>query len=126
MIKETIGWDAQVSVINLIDIDYRYADSGGEKDPLYPSDTELPYGWLDGISYTTWGSLPYQTRRMDLADSDPSDDPDNEIWYQFDGLEHATAVSVSYTGQWYEFSFKALFNMSAYLGCIFNYVFFNI
>jgi hypothetical protein len=30
--------------------------------------------------------LPYQTRRIDLGDSNPADDPDNELRYRYDGL----------------------------------------
>ena len=85
-IDELMGYDATISVINLVDVDYRYADSGGENDPQYPSNTMLEYGWLDGVANTAWGILPHQSRRIDLIDSDPSNDPDNELRYQFDGL----------------------------------------
>ena len=86
-IQESTGYDAVISEINLIDIDYRYADSGGENDPAYPSSSTLAYGWLDGVENTPWGVLPFQSRRIDLSDANPDDDPDNELRYQFDGLD---------------------------------------
>ena len=86
-IREIHGLDAMVAEVSLHDVDYRYADAGGANDPTYPAPgVERPYGWLDGEPLTTWGSLPYQTVRMDRADTDPSDDPDNELRYRFDDL----------------------------------------
>lgn len=88
MVEELTGYDAVVAQINLHDIDYRYADAGGGKDPQYPSPVSdgKHYGWLDGAAQTPWGTLPYQSRRIDLSDSNPADDPDNELRYRFDGL----------------------------------------
>ncbi|NOX61185.1 MAG: hypothetical protein GXP42_04460 [Chloroflexi bacterium] len=84
--------NAVVSAIHLYDIDYRYADSGGTNDPQYPyvapgSDAGQAYGWLDGVAQTVLGALPYQTRRIDIGDSDPADDPDNVLAYRFDELD---------------------------------------
>jgi hypothetical protein len=84
-VKETQGQDVWLGEIALHDVDYRYADSGGSRDPAYSS--ERGYGYLDGVASTSWGTLPYQSRRVDLLDSDPADDPDNELRYRFDGLE---------------------------------------
>ena len=92
VISETQGYDAQVAEIALYDVDYRYADAGGGGDVQYPGPLGVlgrAYGWLDGVSFTTWGTLPYQSRRSDTADSDPSDDPDSELRYRFDGLNPA-------------------------------------
>jgi hypothetical protein len=96
-ISETIGYDAVVARINLHDVDYRYSDAGRSNDPANPNDPAYPYaspgrparryGYLDGVDNRPWGSLPYQSRRIDLADSNPLDDPDNELRYQFDGLD---------------------------------------
>ena len=83
-IEEVQGNDAVVATIALHDIDYRYADAGGDRDVAYTP--ERGYGYLDGVSQRAWGTLPYQTRRIDLGDADPSDDPDNEVRYRFDGL----------------------------------------
>ncbi|RLC76238.1 MAG: hypothetical protein DRI61_13645 [Chloroflexi bacterium] len=90
-IHEIHGLDAMVAEISLHDVDYRYADAGGSNDPQYNAaqNAILRYGWLDGEPLTTWGSLPYQTARMDRADTDPTDDPDNELRYRFDGLDPA-------------------------------------
>ena len=44
-------------------------------------------GWLDGVANAPWGTLPYQSRRIDLGDTDPADDPDNELRYCFNGLD---------------------------------------
>lgn len=84
-IEELYGNDAVVSEINLHDIDYRYADAGAGSDLAYSAGRT--YGWLDGVAQSTWGTLPFQTRRIDLADSDPSDDPDNELRYRYDHLD---------------------------------------
>lgn len=82
---------AVVAAIALHDVDYRYADSGGTNDPEYSvgQDDILPYGWLDGVAPTpqSCGTLPYQSLRIDQSDADPEDDPDNELRYQFDGLD---------------------------------------
>ena len=83
-IEEVQGNDAIVATVALHDIDYRYADAGGSHDVAYTP--ERGYGYLDGVKQDKWGSLPYQTRRIDLPDDDPSDDPDNEVRYRFDGL----------------------------------------
>ena len=72
------GLGALVNEIALHDVDYRYADSDTINDPQYPTG-DLPYGWLDGSSTSASGSLPYQTARVDLLD--------NDVRYQFDGLE---------------------------------------
>jgi hypothetical protein len=94
-VNETHGLDAMVAAIALHDIDYRYADSGHSDDPLDLLDPRYPgplaaegraYGWLDGQRLASWGNLPGQSVRMDRADSDPSDDPDSELRYRFDGL----------------------------------------
>jgi hypothetical protein len=97
-VEELTGYDAVVAEISLYDVDYRYADSGRTSTPTDPSDPLYPaappgrperrYGWLDGVDNRPagWGTLPYQTRRIDLGDSDPTDDPDNELRYRFDGL----------------------------------------
>ncbi|OQA40554.1 MAG: hypothetical protein BWY52_02842 [Chloroflexi bacterium ADurb.Bin325] len=84
-IEELFGNDAVVSEINLYDIDYRYADAGGSTEMDYSA--ERTFGPLDGVKQTTWGTLPYQSRRIDLGDSNPDDDPDNELRYRFDGLQ---------------------------------------
>ncbi|MCX7689067.1 MAG: hypothetical protein N2045_13975, partial [Fimbriimonadales bacterium] len=87
-ISEMHGLDAMVAEINLHDVDYRYADAGSSnsiRDPQYPG--ARGYGWLDGEPLTSWGSLPYQTVRMDRADTNPNDDPDNELRYRFDQLD---------------------------------------
>ena len=83
-IEELLGNDAIVSEINLYDIDYRYADAGAGGELAYT--TLRGYGFLDGVAQSTWGALPYQTRRIDLSDVDPNDNPDNELRYQFDHL----------------------------------------
>ena len=92
-IRESTGYDALVSTIDLHDVDYRYSDSGKadeEMDPAYPhAPASFPtrrFGWLDGVANQPWGALPYQTRRIDLADGDPTDDPDNVLRYRYDGL----------------------------------------
>ncbi|MCP4168141.1 MAG: hypothetical protein GY759_19915, partial [Chloroflexi bacterium] len=84
-IEELLGNDAVVSAIALHDIDYRYADAGGANDPEY--DVDADYGFVDGVEQDSWGTLPYQSRRTDLGDGDPTDDPDDELVYQFDNLD---------------------------------------
>lgn len=68
---------AVVSEVNLHDIDYRYADSGGTNDPQHPGDQA--FGWLDGVGLTPWGVLPYQSVRVNQSD--------NQIRYRFDDLD---------------------------------------
>ncbi|MBC7227755.1 MAG: PKD domain-containing protein [Thermoflexales bacterium] len=80
---------AVVSAVNLYDIDYRYADAGGSRDPQYPSATERPYGWLDGVANTAWGILPYQSVRVDQSD--------NTLRYRFDRLDPAKQYQVHFT-----------------------------
>ncbi|MCX7854098.1 MAG: hypothetical protein N2383_15125, partial [Caldilineales bacterium] len=98
-IEEVQGNDAVVSVVALHDIDYRYADAGGSNDPPYPSPATdgRRYGWLDGIPQTRWGTLPYQSRRIDLGNPDPSDDPDNELRYRFDSLKRTARYKLLLT-----------------------------
>jgi hypothetical protein len=67
---------AVVSEVSLHDVDYRYADAGGTNDPQYPG--TRGYGWRDGRDNRTWGTLPYQSVRVDLTDK--------ELRYQFDDL----------------------------------------
>lgn len=78
---------AVVSEVNLHDIDYRYADSGGNRDPQYPSDEG--YGWVDGSPVLTWGTLPYQSVRVDQSD--------NTLNYQFDNLSPNKLYNVHFT-----------------------------
>jgi len=78
---------AVVSAVNLHDIDYRYADSGGGNDPEYP--VEGDYGWMDGSPLTTWGTLPYQSVRVDQSD--------NEVCYKFDNLDPTKSYNVHFT-----------------------------
>jgi hypothetical protein len=94
-IEEIQGHDATVAQVNLYDVYYRYGDAGGANDPAYPSPTGN--GWLDGVTQTTWGTLPYQSRRIDIADANPDDDPDNELRYRFDGLDPSRRYQVHLT-----------------------------
>ncbi len=81
---------AVVSVVNLYDIDYRYADAGSPpRDPAYPSGTERPYGWLDGVANTTWGVLPYQSVRVNQSG--------NALRYRFDALDPGKYYQVHLT-----------------------------
>lgn len=108
-VQELNGNDAVVAEISLHDIDYRYLDSGKSSNPSDPADPRYPYarpgrperryGWLDGVDQRPlgWGTLPYQTRRIDLGDSDASDNPDNELRYQFDGLQAGLRYQVHLT-----------------------------
>lgn len=81
---------AVVSEVNLHDVDYRYTDAGGNDDPEYPAPhVERPYGWLDGIANTGWGTLPYQSVRVDQDD--------DELRYQFDGLDPAKRYNIHLT-----------------------------
>ena len=79
-VREGEGMGALVSEIALYDVHYRYADSGGRGDPIYPAGGKagFAFGALDGSAITTWGTLPYQSARRDLLD--------NDVRYQFDGL----------------------------------------
>jgi hypothetical protein len=76
---------AVVSEVNLHDIDYRYADAGGGKDPQYPG--TKAYGWLDGTASTSWGTLPYQSVRVDQSD--------RELRYRFDDLNPAKSYKLN-------------------------------
>jgi hypothetical protein len=78
---------AVVAAVNLHDIDYRYADAGGNADPAYGSNSD--YGWLDGVSSSAWGNLPYQSVRVDQND--------DQISYQFDNLDPAKRYNVLLT-----------------------------
>jgi hypothetical protein len=69
---------ALVNQIALVDVDYRYADAGGVRDVRYPSGAR-PYGWLDGVSQTPWGTLPFQSLRENQSG--------NEMRYRFDALD---------------------------------------
>jgi len=85
---QTPGIDgAVVSEVNLHDVDYRYADAGGGQDPEYPGFQD--YGWLDGVEHTDWGTLPYQSVRVDQND--------NELRYRFDGLDPNKRYNVHLT-----------------------------
>lgn len=92
-VKSDQGYGALVNEIALFDVDYRYADSGGAKDPAYQMGYALPvipgwplpqisrhYGWIDGTFTDAWGSLPYQTARVDAW-------ADNDVRYAFDDLD---------------------------------------
>lgn len=92
---EINGYDVVVSEVNLYDVDYRYSDAGGGNDPAYSAATT--YGWLDGVAQTTWGTLPYQSRRTDTPDSNPADDPDNELRYRYDRLDPARRYQLRVT-----------------------------
>jgi hypothetical protein len=72
---------AVVGEIAMHDVDYRYADAGGANDPAHPG--SRAYGYLDGTvpSPQPWGTLPYQSVRVDQGD--------NELRYQFDRLDPA-------------------------------------
>jgi PKD repeat protein len=84
---------AVVGEVNLHDIDYRYADAGGQADPQYPggrwAGLGRPYGWLEGVPNTAWGTLPYQSVRVDQGG--------NTLRYRFDGLNPARQYQVSLT-----------------------------
>ena len=81
---------AVVNQVNLHDIDYRYADAGGANDPAYPSGKRPRlYGWLNGVASDGWGTLPYQTVRVDQTD--------NELRYRFDGLERDKQYNLRFT-----------------------------
>jgi len=78
---------AVVGQVNLHDVDYRYADAGGSNDPQYPG--AQGYGWLDGVANTAWGTLPYQSVRVEQSD--------NELRYRFDGLDPTKSYNVHLT-----------------------------
>ncbi len=78
---------AVVNEINLHDIDYRYADAGGNNDPQYPG--AKGYGWLDGVASTAWGTLPYKSVRVDQTD--------NTLRYRFDNLSPTKYYNVHLT-----------------------------
>jgi PKD repeat protein len=73
---------AVIAAINLYDVDYRYADAGSAAEPQYPGGALAPlgqtYGWLNGQTDSTWGTLPYQTVRIAPTT--------NTVYYRFDGL----------------------------------------
>ncbi|MCB0031612.1 MAG: hypothetical protein KDE28_27060, partial [Anaerolineales bacterium] len=71
------AFGAVVSAVNLHDVDYRYADAGGNMDPAYGPNSD--YGWLDGLKNTSWGTLPYQSVRVNQDDG--------QVSYQFDNLD---------------------------------------
>jgi hypothetical protein len=73
-VPDTSG--AVVAAVNLVDVDYRYADAGGSSDPQYSAANGA--GWLDGTADQTYGALPYQTIRVDQDD--------NNLQYRYDGL----------------------------------------
>jgi len=76
-----------VSEVNLHDIDYRYADAGGTNDPQYPG--TKGFGWLDGTNNHAWGTLPYQSVRVDQTDK--------ELRYRFDNLDPPQRYNVHLT-----------------------------
>lgn len=78
---------AVVSAVHLHDIDYRYADAGGAQDPAYPG--ALGFGWLDGVKNTTWGTLPYQSVRVNQSG--------DTVRYRFDNLNAAKAYDLNLT-----------------------------
>ena len=97
-IKTPVGTPggALVSSIRLYNIDYRYADSGGTRDVAYPGGPAgFTYGWLnDDGNITTlttppFGPLPNQTARRDGND--------NDLDYQFDGLDSAKLYRINVT-----------------------------
>ncbi len=78
---------ALVSEVDLVDVNYRYADAGGPNDSAYS--VERGYGWLDGTASSAWGTLPYQSVRVDQAD--------NELRYRFDNLAPGTSYKLNFT-----------------------------
>ena len=78
---------AIVNEINLSDVDYRYADSGGANDPAYPG--TQAFGYLDGSSSTVWGTLPAHSVRLDSVD--------NKISYRFDAVSPTKRYNVHLT-----------------------------
>ena len=74
---ETTGVNgAIVSAVNLHAVDYRYADSGGVNDPLYAAG--LGYGALNGVHNSAWGTLPFQSVRVNQTG--------RSVDYRYDGL----------------------------------------
>jgi len=84
---------ALVNEVSLHDVDYRYADAGGLRDPQYPGGATAalgrPYGWLNGVHNTAWGTLPYQSVRVNQTD--------NLLQYRFDGLQPEKRYNVHLT-----------------------------
>jgi PKD repeat protein len=78
---------AVVGQVNLHDVDYRYADAGASQDPAYPGGQD--FGWLDGVGLTNWGTLPYQSVRVNQAG--------DEVRYRFDELDPAHSYRVNLT-----------------------------
>lgn len=74
-VPDTSG--AVVAAVNLVDVDYRYADAGGSSDPQYSAANRA--GWLDGTMDQTYGTLPYQSIRVDQDN--------NDLQYRYDGLK---------------------------------------
>ena len=68
---------AVVNGVKLHDILYHYLDAGGSGEQAYSP--ENSYGWLDGSANTSWGTLPYQSVRIDQSD--------NTLRYQYDQLD---------------------------------------
>lgn len=87
MVESRQGLGAIVNQIALHDIDYRYADAGGDNDPRYPG--ERHYGWLNGDRTTDWGTLPYQSARVDQTG--------DTVQYRFDHLQPLTRYRISAT-----------------------------
>lgn len=75
---------AVVAAVNLHDVDYRYADAGGNADPEYDNNSD--YGWLEGVANSAWGTLPYQSVRVDQND--------NQVSYRFDNLRPSKRYNV--------------------------------
>lgn len=69
---------AILNQIDLVAVDYRYADAGGANDPAYPSGAR-PYGFLNGVPQSPWGSLPFQSLRENQNG--------DEVSYRFDALD---------------------------------------
>ena len=74
---------ALVNEVNLYDVDYRYSDAGGTRDPQYPGGALVnlgyPYGWFNGVANTAWGTLPSRSVRVNQTG--------NLLEYRFDGLK---------------------------------------
>jgi len=76
-----------VNEVNLHDVDYRYADAGGQNDPKYPG--MKAFGWEDGTPNTSWGTLPTQSVRVEQTD--------RELIYRFDGLRADKRYTVHFS-----------------------------
>ncbi|MCA0352064.1 MAG: carboxypeptidase regulatory-like domain-containing protein [Chloroflexi bacterium] len=73
---------AVVAYVSLHPIDYRYIDAGSLTEVGYPGTTPssgLSFGALDGVRNSIWGTLPYQSVRIDQSDA--------TLRYRFDGLK---------------------------------------